>query len=461
MNYPELDLSILRAILSNKKLALEFVHNADPKIFHSDLWRFAKAVLEHTKIYKTPPTKRILLEQYKKNEALSKYIGDTYDKVESCKYDEKEYAFDLEKLKSKYSEKLIVELKDALSNADGKIDVKKSIGEIQGALNGIKSVSGGKSYKDGTLKDYSKDFKTIYEAKLKDPGWGAGTKTGYNFIDEPTAGLKNSELFLVGGTTAAGKSMFMMNVALNMFLGGNDIDTTGEFRPGNDVVFYSLEMNHADLCSRLIAALARVPQKSIRDAKLTDEEKKRVGKAFAFLNKYPHQFQVIDTPRLTPDGLELSLNSEIAKTGKKPAICCVDYLNIMKTDSGNKETQDWLLQSELSAMLHEIARSFEIIMLSAIQLNPKSGDKEGGGEFGIKSLRRSTSIADHCDLLAIIQTRRNERSFPDFAISLAKNRRGELTDAKLQKNFECCLILDQKLGDGSVPGDIEDISGLV
>lgn len=460
MNNSDLDLSILKVLLTSKKYALEFVHDCDVKLFHPDYWRFTKAILDYVKVYKSCPTKRTLIEQVRKNEALSKHLGEVFDKVSMTVYDEKEYAFDLERLKDRYASKLIDDLQKNLTGAEGKQDLKKGVADIQGTLNNIRSVSGVKQYKDGTLKDYGKEFRTIYEARLKDPGYDSGIKTGYTFIDEPTGGLKNSELFLVGGTTAAGKSMFMMNMALNMFLGGNDIDTTDDFRPGQDVVFYSLEMNHSDLCQRLIAALAKVPQKSIRDAKLTDEEKKRVGKAFAFLARYPHSFQVIDTPRLTPQGLEMSLNSEIAKNGKKPSICVVDYLNILRSDNGNKENQDWLLQGELSENLHELARSFEIIMLSAIQLNPKSGNKDDGG-FGIKSLRRSTSIADHCDVLAIIDTRRNERSYPDFAISLAKNRRGMLTDAKLRKNFECCLIEDQKMDENRNPYDVEDISGLV
>src|ERR1017187_3105493 len=220
MTNHELDLSILKALITSKKSALEFVHDADPKLFHSDYWRFAKAILDYTKIYKSCATKRTLIEQVRKNESLVKHFSEMFDKVSMTVYDEKEYAFDLERLKNRYSEKLISDLR---KNLDGSVDVKKGISEIQGALNGIKSISGGKHYKEGTLRDYGKDFREIYEAKLKDPGYGSGTKCGYAFIDEPTGGLKHSELFLVGGTTAAGKSLFMMNMALNMFLAGNDI----------------------------------------------------------------------------------------------------------------------------------------------------------------------------------------------------------------------------------------------
>ena len=153
-----LDLSILKTLLSSKKAALEFAHDADPKLFHSDYWRFAKAVLDYVKVYKSCATKRTLLEQVRKNEALSKHLGEVFDKVSAVEYDEKEYAFDLERLKNRYSEKLIVDLQKNLSGSEGRVDVKKGISEIQNTLNNVKSVSGGKAYKEGSLRDYAKDF---------------------------------------------------------------------------------------------------------------------------------------------------------------------------------------------------------------------------------------------------------------------------------------------------------------
>src|ERR1017187_8376848 len=176
MTNHELDLSILKALITSKKSALEFVHDADPKLFHSDYWRFAKAILDYTKIYKSCATKRTLIEQVRKNESLVKHFSEMFDKVSMTVYDEKEYAFDLERLKNRYSEKLISDLR---KNLDGSVDVKKGISEIQGALNGIKSVSGVKSFKEGFIQDYIKDFDAMYKAKADNPDIGQGFLTGF------------------------------------------------------------------------------------------------------------------------------------------------------------------------------------------------------------------------------------------------------------------------------------------
>ena len=42
----ELDLNILKTLLTNRKYALEFVHESNEKLFVADLWRFAKEVID-------------------------------------------------------------------------------------------------------------------------------------------------------------------------------------------------------------------------------------------------------------------------------------------------------------------------------------------------------------------------------------------------------------------------------
>ena len=42
----DLDLSILKTILTNRKYALEFAHDCNEKLFDSNVWRFAKLVIE-------------------------------------------------------------------------------------------------------------------------------------------------------------------------------------------------------------------------------------------------------------------------------------------------------------------------------------------------------------------------------------------------------------------------------
>src|SRR5271165_4779545 len=101
MNMQELDLVIIKHILSNKKNALEFVHECNEKIFSPDCWRFIKIILDHIRVYKEIPTRKIISEKNKHNETLLKYINQLWDNIDDISIDEKEYKYDLEKIKNR------------------------------------------------------------------------------------------------------------------------------------------------------------------------------------------------------------------------------------------------------------------------------------------------------------------------------------------------------------------------
>lgn len=456
MDFNELDLRILKSILSDKKHSIDFVNECDERLFDPNLWKFAKLIVDYIKTYKDSPTKRIIVEKVssQKNEALLEYVNSIFTKLDDVNYDIREYKHDLGKIKNRLSEKLISGLKDSLSST-AVPDVKRSVSEIQSALNNIKNINQSKIYKDGSLKDYAADFKNIYAAKLHNPEVGTGIKTGYTFIDYAVGGLKPGELLLFAGITSSGKSLLLMNTAIQMWMGDNTIDMTEHFRKGCDVLLFSLEMSYEEYMQRVIARIAMVPQKSIRDATLTDEEKVRVSKAFRFIKLYPHNFMVVDLPRkATANTLETIIDEMTEKSGK-PAVVVVDYMNLMHADVG-KDQSDWLIQATISEQCHELARVKEIILLSAIQLNPKSDSKEMTA--GVKNFRRATQIADNANFIIAINSRRDERNYPDFSCSFLKNRRGELVDGKLHKEMACCALLDRKTEPDK---DIDDISHLI
>ena len=455
MDFPELDLNILKTILSNRKYALDFVHENNEKLFDSSLWRFAKNVLELIRIYKEVPSKRVILERLKdqKNASFIEYMNEVFQKLETVKYDEKDYKHDLEKLKNRYSEKLISTFKNNLVEQPT-IDIKKSVGEMQSILGNLKNLNQKRSYKDGSLKDYAEDFKKFYAAKLANPDFGAGIKTGYSFIDFATGGLKAGELLLFAGITSSGKSLLLMNTAIQMWLGDNNINRLDNFSKGCNVLLFSLEMNYEDYMQRALARIAMVPQKSIRDAILTTEEKEQVSKAFKFIKAYPYSFKVIDLPRkATAETIEMIINEQ-TELGVKPDVVVIDYMNLMHADVGGEQS-DWLIQSAISEHCHELARVKEVMLLSAVQLNPKG---EGGKDFsngGVRNFRRATQIADNADFIICINSRKDEKNYPDFSCSFIKNRRGDLIDGKLYKKMNCCALIDKKVeNDGSDPEDI-------
>lgn len=461
-DYNELDIAVLKTLLNNRKHALEFVHENNEKLFATELHRFAKLVIDYIRVYKQTPTKRVIIEKLRsfKDDNLFAQTNEILAKIEAFNYDDKEYEYDLEKIKNRFSNKLIVGLKDSLSNTSN-IDLKHNINNIQSALNNIKSVNQPKAYKKGTLKETINDFKNRYVAKLENPNFSAGIDTGYSFFDYVSGGIRPSEMLLVGAETGGGKSLLLMNMAINMWLHGNTVDMEKDFKEGNDVLYFSLEMPYDDMEERLYSRLSMVPQKYIRDAKVEDDGLKKLSRVSKFIENYPWEFEIVDMPRgASIETIELLFNETIAKK-RKPKVVVIDYLTLM--DYKEEVADDWLKQGKISEQMHEFGRVHEIVMLSAVQLNDAKANsgKTEESKIGIHRTGRSKQIMHNANFAFQIEKRPSEEQYPDMNLHLIKSRRTELTRGKVHKNFSCCALLNDPTMSVDVVGDPEDISAQI
>lgn len=451
MSNSNLELSILKVLCNNRKHAVDFVSECDAKLFSPDVWNFANLLLGYIKTYKDVPTLRILTERLSKgnNAEHVKYVADLWNKVDQVQYDDREYKYDLEKLKNRYAETEFGKLKDYLAKGD-KIDVQRAVLETQKIIQSIKGLKEPKSYDRRTLRGSVEEFRDEFNAKLKDPNFDKGIPTGYSFLDSATDGLRAGEMLLIGGESGHGKSMFLMNMALQMWMQNNTVDMTENFTKGYNVLYFSLEMPRKPCRNRILSRLAGIPSKIIRNpvtkdkkVKLNQEQREKLKSALQFIEKYPYEFEIIDVPRgASAERIEALL--EEAKLEFNPDIIVVDYLGIMDDPDG-KELDDWLKLGIISGKLHEIARVHNVIMLSAVQLNRMKPNKEVEEKIGMHRIGRSALIMHHANIAIQIEARPNEKQYPDLLYHLIKNRDGELGKGKLIKNFACGTLLDDRL----------------
>ena len=277
--------------------------------------------------------------------------------------------------------------------------------------------------------------------------------TGYSYIDRVTDGLRPGELLLIGGESGGGKSMLLMNMALQIWLQNNNIDMDeSQFGPGNSVLYFSLEMPFKPCRNRVYGRLSNNPTKKIRAAQLNTEEAGQLKKVLRFINKYPHQFEIVDIPRgATMESLELIY--EEAKTMYDPKVIVIDYLGLMDYDGTDME--DWLKLGKIAEKIHEFARVHNCIVLSAVQLNRTKGAKEED-KIGLHRIGRSALIMQNANIAIQIETRPNEKNFPDMKYHLIKNRDGELGSAVLIKNLACGTLLDQKVEEDPTTFEMRD-----
>jgi len=447
MNLPELDLSVLKVVLENKKYASEFASGCEDKIFSPDLWRFGRIVIDYLKIYKEIPTQRVLTETFAKNNpTLSKYIDTVYESLLPQVLNEKEFKHNLKKLKDRYAAQLLVSVKDSIS-AEGDVDIQKTVQSLQAVSERVRGLYKSKIYDQKTLKESIGDFRQRYIAKAKDPNFGRGILTGYNFIDFQTNGLRPAELFLVAGESGSGKSMLLMNLAIQMWLQNNKTDQFTDFKKGYNVLYFSLEMPHEQCLNRVLSRVSDVPYRGIRDGNLLAEDTDKLQNGIKFVKNYPYEFEIVDIPRgATAEQLELIYND--AKLKFEPDVIIVDYLGLMEYEG---EMDDWLKLGKISEKLHEFARMFNVVVLSAVQLNRtagKSKEQTSADKIGQHRIGRSALIIQNANIAMQIEKRDDEGMHPDMILHFIKNRDGELVKGRLLKNFTNCSLIND-YGDGN------------
>lgn len=444
MNYDSLDLSILKVLITNKKYALDFVSESDAKLFLPETWNFANIVINYIKNQKEVPTLRVLKEKLSKgnNEKILENISKVWEATSNHEYDEKEFKHDLEKIKKRFAEKQILSLKENLSKIDqGSVDVSKTIGDMQKAIQTIKNLNQSKNYECENIKDYLPTFVDKFNYKKDNPEADVGIKTNYSFFDYATNGLKPADFVLIAGESGFGKSLLLNNIAIQTWMQGNDINKTSNFSEGKNIIYFSLEMPYEDCFNRLISRLSGVQSRKIENASLNKEEFSKVKKALDFIKNYPYEFRIVDMIGKTSAN---DIDTILIEYENKFDIIFVDYLGIMETNEKSDEA-DWMKQGTISYEVRALARKYKLPIFSAVQLNRKSQNKDSSENIGLSRLARSGTIATHATHVIQIESRPSEELHNDFLYHVIKNRKGPKGKGILYKNLSCATLIDKPI----------------
>jgi hypothetical protein len=136
-------------------------------------------------------------------------------------------------------------------------------------------------------------------------------------------------------------------------------------------------------------------------------------------------------------------------------------MGLMESKAFAKE-QDWLKLGAIAANLHEFARVYDCLVITAAQLTDLDRSSNSGGakdaekskRIGMHRWGRSSLIMHHVNLAVQIETRSNEKMYPDMRLHIVKNRKGPLADGALIKNLANASLVDIPFDEKQIQGDI-------
>jgi len=380
--------------------------------------------------YKTPPSYKILNENLAQDIDMLQLISF----LEKSECAESEILFYVDQVRDRFNAELASRLSESISMSLSDIDVKEFNSNIVGIAAKIERLRKSAVFSEGEFKKSVSDRFNDYIFTEKNPEASCGVMSGFKEIDDYTFGIKDSELMIISGASSSGKSLLMMNYAINAWLGTNDpLDPSAPSKgDGKNVIYFTLEMSKKQLEQRMDANIADVRHKALMRGFMTNEEKLRWKNSLEFQKNYNKNFYIVDMPRgsRTLD-LEARFDSVIAEF--QPDLVVVDYLGIMKPN--RDYGQDWLEVGHIAEDLHEFCRNKNIAVLTAAQR--KARNKNQKNQYNdLEELGRSKMIGDNANIVLLIEQREDELLLDDMVFHIVKNRDGAKGEGRLRKEFE-------------------------
>ncbi|MBQ0072845.1 MAG: replicative DNA helicase [Prevotella sp.] len=253
-----------------------------------------------------------------------------------------------------------------------------------------------------------------------------GVSTGYHELDKITSGWQLSDLIIIAGRPAMGKTSFALSLAKNIAIDNRE-----------PVAFFSLEMNNVQLVNRLISNVCSVPGSKILNGQLTEDEWSRfdnnIGKMFGA------PLYVDDTPGLSVFELRTKARRLVREKGVR--LIMIDYLQLMNAN-GMKFNSRQEEVSTISRSLKGLAKELDIPIIALSQLSRAVEQRPGedGKRPQLSDLRESGAIEQDADMVIFVHRPEyyhiyedaNGNSLKGMAqICIAKHRKGATADVTL------------------------------
>jgi replicative DNA helicase len=243
--------------------------------------------------------------------------------------------------------------------------------------------------------------------------------TGFQELDELTAGLHPGELIILAARPSMGKTALSLNMAVNAAL--ND---------KKKVAYFSVEMGKEQVMIRALASSARIRLGDLRIGKIDDQAWPRLINTAAALSETG--LFIDDTSGISPFEIRAKARRMKAKYGLDMII--IDYLQLMsmKTKMESRERE----VSEISKLLKSIAKELQVPVIALAQLN-RGVEGRSDRRPMLSDLRESGSIEQDADVIMMIYREDYyDRDNPEIKglaeVIIGKQRNGPVDTVKLR-----------------------------
>lgn len=288
-----------------------------------------------------------------------------------------------------------------------------------------------------SLQDSSVAALEILERKIAhkrdNTGLAYGVNTGLRDLDAIIGDIEPTHLCVVAAAPGGGKTTLAQMIAINAVKRNNA-----------PTLFFSGEMSHDQVTSRILSAIGRIPFSNIKRGEMTaDDYSSWVHLTAHVFPQYP--LEIVDKAGINLAEMRGEIKKTIAKHGRIGCVI-VDYLQLMTDPTSTKRYE---VVTAISMGLKRIAKDFKCPVIALSQLTKEAL----GRPLTMSDLRESGQIAQDADQIIFLYP--DSKDMGVINANVAKNRHGKTGVARLLDGFEYCQFRSvQRPDDESMGGGV-------
>ena len=386
---PEVEKAVLGALMIDKDAYLEVCDKLRPESFYEPRNQMVYEAIQKLSMDENPVDMLTVVDMLGKMGKLEDvggpaYVADLSSRVATSA--NLEYHANI--VAEKYLSRQMISYVSVIGKKtyDESYDIKDVVQEAESTLFELSQKNMKKDYSVlAPIVDKAMDMVKIAHANK---GGITGISSGYFKLDDMICGWQNSDLVIIAGRPAMGKTAFALSLAKNI--------AADQKIP---MAFFSLEMSDVQLANRLISNACKIEGTKLMSGQLDRADWLRLDKKIDKLKDAP--LYIDDTEGLSVMELRTKARRLVREKGVK--LIMIDYLQLM-TASGMKFNSRQEEVSLISRSLKGLAKELNIPVLALSQLNRGVESRQGaeGKRPQLSDLRESGAIEQDADMVIFL-----------------------------------------------------------
>lgn len=255
---------------------------------------------------------------------------------------------------------------------------------------------------DGGFHDFGTAINEAIDlasAAYQRDGGLSGVATGLQAIDDRMGGLQRSDLVVLAGRPAMGKTALATNIAFNIaneYRGDVNADGSAQAIDGGIVGFFSLEMSAEQLATRIISEQTEVSSAKIRRGEITETDFEKLAGCAQEMQRIPLFIDQTGGISIA----QLAARARRLKRQRGLDVMIIDYIQLMQGSSHTKSNRVQEI-TEITTGLKALAKELQIPIIALSQLSRQVENRDDKRPQ-LADLRESGSIEQDADVVLFV-----------------------------------------------------------